>query len=214
MTTTIIFDLDGTLVNTEALYLKSNVKAAAQLGLHRTEADFRPLVGAAGPSEAKVIADMIGAEHAAWFQKFSTADVLDQIQGGTDFVLPNVQPTLAALTTAGYPLALATSSPRHYVDVVLAATGWQRQFHPILTGSDVQAHKPDPEMYEAMKVKLGNVPAVVVEDTHVGVEAAVGAGLPVVMIPGIAQKPDSKATAILSSISELPAWLKNQPAFA
>ena len=111
-------------------------------------------------------------------------------------------------------MALATSSPQHYVDVVLAATGWQRQFHPILTGSDVQAHKPDPEMYEAMKVKLGNVPAVVVEDTHVGVEAAVGAGLPVVMIPGIAQKPDSKATAILSSISELPAWLKNQPAFA
>ncbi|KMO47811.1 HAD family hydrolase, partial [Lacticaseibacillus rhamnosus] len=50
MTATVIFDLDGTLVNTEALYLKSNVKAAAVLGLHRTEADFRPLVGSAGPS--------------------------------------------------------------------------------------------------------------------------------------------------------------------
>ena len=42
MTATVIFDLDGTLVNTEALYLKSNVKAAAVLGLHRTEADFQP----------------------------------------------------------------------------------------------------------------------------------------------------------------------------
>ncbi len=60
MTATVIFDLDGTLVNTEALYLKSNVKAAAVLGLHRTEADFRPLVGSAGPSEAKIIADLVG----------------------------------------------------------------------------------------------------------------------------------------------------------
>ena len=40
MTATVIFDLDGTLVNTEALYLKSNVKAAAVLGLHRTEAEI------------------------------------------------------------------------------------------------------------------------------------------------------------------------------
>ena len=75
MTATVIFDLDGTLVNTEALYLKSNVKAAAVLGLHRTEADFRPLVGSAGPSEAKIIADLVGADHAAWFQQFSTQDV-------------------------------------------------------------------------------------------------------------------------------------------
>ena len=78
MTATVIFDLDGTLVNTEALYLKSNVKAAAVLGLHRTEADFRPLVGSAGPSEAKIIADLVGADHAAWFQQFSTQDVLDR----------------------------------------------------------------------------------------------------------------------------------------
>ena len=90
MTATVIFDLDGTLVNTEALYLKSNVKAAAVLGLHRTEADFRPLVGSAGPSEAKIIADLVGADHAAWFQQFSTQDVLDQIRSGADLSYPEL----------------------------------------------------------------------------------------------------------------------------
>ncbi|KLI76327.1 MULTISPECIES: HAD family hydrolase [Lacticaseibacillus] len=214
MTATVIFDLDGTLVDTEAIYLQSNVRAAAELGLKRTEDDFRPLVGSAGPNEAKIIADLVGAENAAWFQEFSTKDVLDRIRNGADFVLPGADEALRTLRAAHYRLALATSSAQHYVDVVLAAAGWQDWFDPILTGSDVKAHKPDPEVYQVMKRHLGAGPAIVIEDTHVGVAAAEGAGLPVIMIPGIAQQPDEKATAILSAITELPNWLQKHTTFA
>ena len=45
MTTTIIFDLDGTLVQHRGTLSQKQCQAAAQLGLHRTEADFRPLAG-------------------------------------------------------------------------------------------------------------------------------------------------------------------------
>lgn len=47
-----------------------------------------------------------------------------------------------------------------------------------------------------MKTKLPETPAIVVEDTHVGVAAAEGAGLPVVMSRGIGEGPEDKATAI------------------
>ncbi|HAJ54556.1 MAG TPA: HAD family hydrolase, partial [Lactobacillus sp.] len=205
---------DGTLVDTEAIYLQSNVRAAAELGLKRTEDDFRPLVGSAGPNEAKIIADLVGSENAAWFQEFSTKDVLDRIRNGADFVLPGADEALRTLQAARYRLALATSSAQHYVDVVLAAAGWQDWFDPILTGSDVKAHKPDPEVYQVIKRHLGADPAIVIEDTHVGVAAAEGAGLPVIMIPGIAQQPEEKATAILSYITELPDWLQKHATFA
>lgn len=187
---------------------------AAVLGLHRTVPAFRPLVGSAGPAVPKIIADLVGADHAAWFQQFSTQDVLDQIRSGADFVYSGAAKTLQTLAQMGYRLALATASAKHTVAVVLAATGWVCRLAPIQPGRAEPAHKPAPEIYHEQQTCLPATPAIVVVQLHVGVAAAVRAGLPVVKLPGIGLRPDHCATAILAAITDYSAWLQNHPLFA
>jgi len=108
------------------------------------------------------------------------------------------------------PMAIASNSPRHFVDLVLRNANLSSAFEVITTIDDVQRKKPDPEMINLALANLG-VPAaqtVVFEDSDLGMTAALSAGCRVVLLenPGYhlpEHRPDSVAVSTWQHVAEL-----------
>jgi bifunctional UDP-N-acetylglucosamine pyrophosphorylase/glucosamine-1-phosphate N-acetyltransferase len=114
-----------------------------------------------------------------------------------------------------YQLGLASSASRHNVEVFLAVNGFGRYFHSVLTGEDVQAGKPSPEIYARSFAELGLDPdqCVVVEDAEAGIVAAKAAGATAVGLTGTASREGllgAGADGALEKLEELPAWLEQR----
>jgi HAD superfamily hydrolase (TIGR01509 family) len=88
------------------------------------------------------------------------------------------------LRARGLKLAVASSSPRVWVEATLAALGLAESFEAIVAGDEVARSKPDPEIFLRAAEKLGVAPAhcLVIEDSPGGVAGAVAAGMRVVAV--------------------------------
>jgi HAD superfamily hydrolase (TIGR01509 family) len=130
----------------------------------------------------------------------------------TNPVVPDCIPILEQLAQ-GYRLGLASSGSRASVDLFLSVNGCARLFRSVLCGDDVNAAKPDPEIYrrtfEALQVDPRD--AVVVEDATAGIQAALAAGTGTVIgVEGTcpaAQLKAAGAGTVIHGISDLPALL-------
>ncbi|MER6328522.1 HAD-IA family hydrolase [Streptomyces sp. NPDC001034] len=178
----VLFDMDGTLVDTEHLWWEA-VEAVAG----------RPLNAADQP-------DVLGrpVEHtAAWLAATTGRPVADLAAGlhrefagrvRTRIVpRPGALALLDELAADGVPTALVTASPRAVADVVLQALGAHR-FAVSVTADDTARTKPEPDPYLAACRALGVDPAacVAVEDTETGVASAEAAGCAVLAVPSLA----------------------------
>lgn len=175
----IIFDLDGTLVDSQheivaaqarafaahGLPAPTRAKALSVVGLSLTEA-FRVLAGADGPLES-----LAEAYKAAWTD-------LRQRPGYSDTLYPGAEATIAALRGAGYALGIATGKSRRGVDRILAARGWTDLFATIQT-ADTHPSKPDPSMILTALAETGVEPAdsLMIGDTTYDIDMAVAAGV-------------------------------------
>ncbi len=99
--------------------------------------------------------------------------------------LPGVVALLDAAAAAGVTLAVASSSPRIWVEGHLERFGLRSRFAAVRTRDDVDQVKPAPDLYHAACAALGVAPslAVALEDSAHGVTAALAAGMPVVAVP-------------------------------
>lgn len=179
----VIFDLDGTLIDTERLATDTGIAAFAALG-HEVGADFlHDLAGIDRPSSARLIARAfpgldLDALDRHWRQGFEAG-----VDDGLD-LKPHVMELLDAI---GVPRALVTSSHRNECARKLAVTGLDRFFAPVVTYEDVTAPKPAPEPYLLAARILDVAPArcLVFEDSDTGAEAAHRAGMVVVQVPDL-----------------------------
>lgn len=178
----VLFDMDGTLVDTERLWWEA-VEHVADRPL--TEADQPDVLGRPVEHTAAWLAAATGTPAA------DLADVLHE--EFTRRVRTRVVPRpgaldlLDALARAGVPTALVTASPRAVADTVLAALGAGR-FVVSVTADDTGRTKPAPDPYLAACRALGVDPAacVAVEDTETGVASAEAAGCAVLAVPSLA----------------------------
>ncbi len=114
-----------------------------------------------------------------------------------------------------YQLALASSASRHNVEMFLAENGFRGNFHSVLTGEDVEAGKPSPQIYARSFAELGldSRECVVVEDAEAGVMAGKAAGATVVGLAGTCSREallGAGADGVLEKLEELPAWLEQR----
>ncbi|MFL4910278.1 HAD family hydrolase [Streptomyces sp. MMS24-I2-30] len=199
----VLFDMDGTLVDTEHLWWRAVAEVAQDLGHRLSDADLpevfgRPVGHTAAylcravdrsVPEARIAADLDSA-----FAARVAVDVRPR---------PGVPRLLAELKDASVPVGLVTASPRHVVDLVLRTLG-QEWFALTVAAEDTTRTKPAPDPYLAAAERLGAEPrtCVAVEDSPLGVASARAAGCPVVAVPSAVPIAAEPGTVVLSSLEE------------
>lgn len=180
----ILFDLDGTLIDTESLALTSGLAAFAEAGFPVDVAFLHRLVGLDQPSATAVIRAALPdvpleQVNLRWRQGFRA-----QLDGG----LPLKSGVIDLLTRlSGRAIALVTSSGRAEAVHKLSVAGLSAHFAELVTLDDVTMPKPAPEPYLVAATRLSVDPArcLVFEDSETGAEAAHRAGCTVVQVPDL-----------------------------
>ena len=180
----ILFDLDGTLIDTESLAVAAGLIAFDQVG-HPVDLPFmHRLVGIDGPTSAKIITAHrpqveLSRLDALWRAGFE-ARMRESLT-----LKPGVTELLS--NTPHLPRALVTSSRRVEAHAKLGMVGLNAAFAHVVTVDDVTNAKPHPEPYLLAASLLGVAPArcLVFEDSEAGSEAAHRAGMVVVQVPDV-----------------------------
>jgi HAD superfamily hydrolase (TIGR01509 family) len=187
--TAVIFDCDGTLVDSEPLARTAWERALEPYGLAVGDADFEACVGLPYPQVHAYFAERAPSlpDAAAFWPAF--AGELYGLIGTTLAPFPDAVAAAAELRAAGVPIAVASSSPRERLDRTLATVGLADAFDETVAGDEVRRGKPAPDMFLEAARRLGADPAdcVVVEDSPPGVAAGLAAGmatLAVCRVPG------------------------------
>lgn len=193
----LIFDVDGTLAETEEAHrVAFNAAFAARgMGWHWTPDDYRRLLATAGGKEriaahaAQIGAALTPAEIAA-LHTDKTAHYADLIAAGALPLRPGVADLVAAARAGGLRLAVATTTSRPNIEALTLAA-WGRPaadvFDVIAAGDEVALKKPAPDVYLLALGRLG-LPAsdaLALEDSRNGLLSARAAGLRVLLTPSL-----------------------------
>ena len=205
MITSVIFDLDGLLADTERLHCLAYQEALRFYGATVTDQEYGEHWVRSGRGIAEWITD-----------RGLTLDPIalraDKSRAYLELLLSELRPMERALALledlhGRKNLALASSSYRDAVDGVLVGLGIARYFQVIVTGLDVPRVKPAPDIFLAAAEQLRVSPAecVVLEDAEKGVLAAHLAGMRCIAIPNQHTRHHdfSKATRVCSSLNEI-----------
>ena len=183
--THVIWDLDGTLLDTEPSYLVAGTEIARRYGRVLTPAVREQMMGRPSPVAARIFVESLDipispdefiAEREALLIKMFRACQ----------PLPGARKVSRHLHAHGIPQAVATSSSRRNVGHKTVAHGdWFATFGAIVTGEDVEHGKPAPDIFLRAAVLIDAPPAstLVFEDSPLGVAAARAAGMHVIAIP-------------------------------
>lgn len=205
MITAVIFDLDGTLVQTESLKAQSYAQAAAELhpgvAAQDVVAAYDRCIGRPRNEVAQTLLDQFALADAAAarapslgvttpLDAFLAIRMRDYEAMLADTALlkrqeyPYATALLRRVRADGYATALTTVSHAAQAYIVLDALGLRNAFDVIVTVDDVAHAKPDPDLYLLAASRLGRPPAscLAIEDSLPGVQAAVGAGMQCVAI--------------------------------
>jgi len=200
----VLWDLDGTLVDSEAFHWQSWRDVLAPEGLSITYDQF---LSSFGMKNDPIMRMWLGAgytpERAARIAEAKEADYrrLAQMHGLTP--LPGAREWVTVLKAAGWCEAIVTSAPRANVDVMLSALGMASMFDAVVVAEDVRAGKPDPEAFLLAAERVGAPPAqcVVVEDAAAGIEGARRAGMKSIGVNG---RKTLEADVSVKSLVDLP----------
>ncbi|MBB6128134.1 HAD family hydrolase [Mucilaginibacter lappiensis] len=177
----LLFDLDGTLIDSEFFHFECWNEILAEFDVQLTYADWlKTYAGVPLPTNAARLVEkynitaplpqIIDKRERLTLERLKTKDVN---------LMPHVAEVLEYFKSKNLTLALVTSSPRQDVDAVFERNGLGRYFKLIITRTEVTKSKPDPESYLVCVEKLGVLKkeCLVFEDTINGVKSAKAAGL-------------------------------------
>jgi len=179
----LLFDLDGTLAETDSLHLPTWVEALLPHGIEVDEAFYRENIS--GRANAEIVGDLLPNLSAREGREIVEAKEAGfRERAGSLEPLPGLMEFLESAKGRGSSTGLVTNAPRENVAAVLAALGLEDFFDAVVPAEEVRAAKPDPEPYLTALEKLGAEPgeALAFEDSLSGIRSAVDAGVPTVGI--------------------------------
>jgi HAD superfamily hydrolase (TIGR01509 family) len=181
----VIFDLDGVLMDTELLAFKSWQQKLSPMGFMLGEDDFRAMLGLDAHQTVYYVRAKTGLESDIQVLLEEQEKMMLSILEGDIVPMPGALDLLLDLFTRGYPLAVASNSSSAYVRRALKGLHLDSIFRAVIGCDQVQAGKPAPDVYLAAAAALSVLPSqcLAVEDSSVGVKAAVAAGMHCLAIP-------------------------------
>lgn len=193
----VIWDVDGTLVDTAELHFAAWLRTANEMGRPFTRDDFAATFGRRNPEIIRFL----------FRQDFTDAQVLDigerketyyrsAAESGVS-LLPGVRELLDGLHARGVRQAVGSSAPRGNLDLILRLTDSRRYFGAVVGMEDTQRGKPDPQVFLVAAQKLGVPPTrcVVLEDAVAGVEAARAGGMRCLAVTFVGHHPEARLKA-------------------
>jgi beta-phosphoglucomutase len=194
----IIWDVDGTLVDTAEQHFRAWDALAAEIGKPFSRADFAATFGMRNPEIIRKLFvpdadDALCTQLGARKEDLYRASVREE---GTK-LLPGVGHLLTEFAAAGWPQAVGSSAPPGNLELLLGLTDTTRYFAAVVTGDDVRHGKPNPEVFLTAAAKLGANPVkcVVFEDAVAGVEAAKAGGMRCVAVTFVGHHPEDALRA-------------------
>ncbi len=214
MKTTLIFDVDGTLVDTNRMHAESWAKTFRQFGVSVSKEEILPMIGTGGE---KITKKFFSPEQQREFAEAATEFHSRNIAGiaKSAKVFPCVKELFQELKSRGKTIILATSARQVIVDAHIKNMSVRELIDGVVSSSDVERTKPDPDVFEKALEKACSDPerAVVVGDTVWDVIAAKKAGLPsVAVLTGGNSEQDlrkAEAVEVYKDIADLLSNLDN-----
>ncbi|WP_406328049.1 HAD family hydrolase [Streptomyces sp. NBC_00203] len=196
--TSVIFDLDGTLVDSEPNYFEAGRQTLTGQGITDfTWADHERYVGISTQETL-----------ALWRERYGLSAPLDtllaeknrrylELARAATHVYPEMRKFVELLAAEGVPMAVASGSSPEAIEAILAGSGLASHLTTVVSADEVAHGKPAPDVFLEAARRLGAAPAdcVVMEDAAPGAAAAHAAGMRCIAIPYVAAHADDPAFA-------------------
>jgi HAD superfamily hydrolase (TIGR01509 family) len=179
----LLFDLDGTLAETDSLHLPTWVDVLRPYGIEVDEEYYKARIS--GRSNSKIVEDLLPDLSAEDRRDLAEAkEASFRKHAGELEPLPGLLDFIEAAKDRGFSLALVTNAPEENVEAILLALDLGVFFDEVVLSDEVGPVKPDPAPYKAALERLGVGPdeALAFEDSTSGIASAVGASIPTVGI--------------------------------
>ncbi|HEV7189098.1 MAG TPA: HAD family phosphatase [Blastococcus sp.] len=209
----VLFDMDGTLVETEEHWGQALFALAERLGGRLSAEARQATVGSSMRTSMQILYRDIGVSRteaqllgdARWVEDTTAVLLAEEVTWR-----PGAADLLVSVREAGLATALVTTTPRRLADIVLTAMREDLGSDPFdltLCGDEVPARKPDPAPYLMAMDALGVLPAecVVVEDSQAGIAAGLAAGTAVLGVPTLQLVPPASGLSLRDGLVGLGA---------
>jgi HAD superfamily hydrolase (TIGR01509 family) len=196
----VVFDLDGVLMDSEQLWNRAKEELVRETGGRWRDEAPSVMMGMSAPEWSAYLRDDLGVPMDL---DAISRDVVRRMEDGYRRelpLLPGAGEAVGALAER-WPLALASSSNREIIDLVLELTGFGAAFGVTVSSEEVERGKPAPDVYLEAARGLGVEPgrSVAVEDSSNGLRAAAAARMAVIAVPNPHYPPDPDALALAAA---------------
>jgi HAD superfamily hydrolase (TIGR01509 family) len=204
----VVFDLDGVLVDSEHVWDEVREALARERGGHWHERAQADMMGMSSTEWSRYMHDVIGLAESP---EEIDAEVVRRMQERYAAEIPLIDGAVEAVRRIGgsFRLAVASSSNRPLIDLVLERAGLASFFEATVSSEEVERGKPAPDVFLEAARRLGVAPerCTAVEDSANGIRAARAAGMRVVAIPNRRYAPRAdvldEADVVIDAISDL-----------
>ena len=203
---TVIFDIDGLLVDSEPLWNEAASEVFKQYGMDLTEEQYKTTTGLRTKEFVQWWFSYynIGSEEYSRAEKKIVASVLSKIEHKGK-IMPGVQYIFEFFAKKGFKTGLATSSPPALIDLVVEMTGIQKYLQATSSAEELVLGKPHPQVYLNCAQMLNSQPVecICFEDSFNGLISAKAARMKCVIVPDASQAKDEKWGAADLKLSSL-----------
>ena len=200
----VVFDNDGLLLDTEDAWTRAEEVLFRRHGGEFTMEHKRDLIGSSHTVAAGKLEQMLGRPGEGLAMMAELHELVMEEALHDIAPRPGALDLIAALRAAGIPVAVASNSPRDFLDRVMATAGVAGLFAVTVAGDEVEHPKPSPDVYLAACRQLGAEPSAsaALEDSPTGAAAAAAAGMTVIGVPYLPDMPIPQAGLVAPSLAD------------